>query len=491
MNNRSTLFKRGGLSIALTCAVIALIILFNIGATLLAEKNYWRIDMTENKIFSVSDDGIAALKDINDEVTIIFCDEMDVIQNDYYQSMIYSTAKQLSNVYSNIKIEFVDIFKNPSVVEKYKKTPMDTITSTSVIIESEGETRVYPQSTFLVRDDSTYDPLAYDGEYKLISAILYVSADSHPKAYFTAGHDENVTDSQELWYLFEAAGYEVGNIDLMKQDIPEDTRFLIIHDPAKDFEGIPSDEFNQSNRINKTEIEKIDDFLDNYGCLMVFMDPDTPKFPELDAFLKEWGISFDRRTVKDYDDSLSHDGETISAIYATGNSYGADLVKTIANVPVPPKAIVEHATSINLEYDSYMRRVTSPVLMTGKNAVVVNDSGNNINPDKYNLMTLTRESRYVDNIEYNSYVVAVGSTNFASNDYIGQGAYSNRDILFSVMQMLGREKLPFDIEFEYFDNTELDITASQGTAWSILLITIFPLISFTACIVVLVRRRHA
>lgn len=496
MNNKismffkSRAFKRGSLSIALTLAVIAVVLVLNIAVTTLAQKNYWRIDMTEKKIFSVSEAGLNALKDITAEVNIIFCDDLDVIEGDYYQNMIYSTAKQLAANYGNIHIKSVDIYKNPKTVEKYKKTPMDKINQTSVIIESGGESRVYPQTSFFVRDEQTYDPLGYDGEYRLISAILYVTADDHPKAYFTAGHDENITNSQELWYLFEAAGYEVGNINLMEQDIPDDTRFLIIHDPAKDFEGIDVSE-NASDRKSKSEIEKIDDFLDDFGCLMVFIDPEAPSFPELDSYLKEWGISFDRHTVKDYDNSLTFDGETISARYATGNSYGADLVKNITSVPVPPKTIVEHSTFINIEYEQFMRRVVSPVLTTSREAVIVNDDGENVNPNEYNLMTITCESRIIDNTDYSSYVIGVGSTNFASNEYIGQGAYSNRDILFSAMNLLGREKVPLDIDFEYFDNTELDITASEATSTTIALITILPLISIICCVVVLVRRKHA
>lgn len=501
MNNKISMFfkgrvfKRGSLSIALTAVVIAVVIVLNIAVTALAEKNYWLIDMTERQVFSVSDEGLSALEDVEDEVTIIFCDALDAIEGNYYMNMIYSTAKQLAANYDNIKIDWVDIYKNPKTVEKYKKTPLDTITQTSVIIESGGESRVYPQTSFFVRDESSYEALGYDGEYRLISAILYVTADSHPKAYFTAGHGESMTtETQELWYLFEAAGYEVGNINLMDQDIPEDTRFLIIHDPLKDFEGLGFDETvaeTIDNRKTKTEIEKIDDFLDGFGCLMVFLDPESPEFPVLDSYLKEWGISFNRHTVKDADNSITHDGDAISAQYATGNSYGADLVKSIASLAVPPKAIVEHSTSINIEYENYMRRVPSAVLTTGKTAGIVDSEGKTSDNGVYNLVTLTCESRIIDNIDYSSYVLAVGSTNFASNEYLGQGAYSNRDILFSAMNLLGREKVPFDIDFEYFDNTELDITAKEATTWSIALITVLPAVSIFACIVILVRRRHA
>ena len=494
MNNNVSMFvkgrafKRGSLSIALTAVVIAVVFVLNIVVTALTEKNYWYIDMTGTKVFSVSDEGLNALKDVKSEVNIIFCNSLDKIEGDYYMNMIYSTAKELSAHYDNINIKWLDIYKNPKAVEMYKKTPMDQITQTSVIIESGSESRVYPQTSFFVRDEASYEPLGYDGEYRLISAILYVTADDHPKAYFTVGHGESLTtETQELWYLFEAAGYEVNNINLMEDDIPEDTRFIVIHNPLKDFEGLSEN----TQRKDISEIEKIDDFLDGFGCLMVFMRPETPEFPILDSYLKEWGISFNRHTIKDIDSSITLDGDSISAQYATGNSYGADLVKSITELAVTPKTIVEHATSINIEYESYMRRVPSAVLTTTKTAGVVNDEGFVSDKGVYNLMTLTCENRVIDNIDYSSYVLAVGSTEFASNEYLGQGAYSNRDILFSAMNLLGREKVPFDIDFEYFDNTELDITAKEATSWAMALIITLPAIAVLCCTVVLVRRKHA
>ncbi|MBQ4136821.1 MAG: Gldg family protein [Clostridia bacterium] len=482
---KSRAFKRGSFSAALTVIVIAAVLILNVIVTALAHKYYWYIDMTKDSVFKVSEEGMAIIEGIDDEINIIFCDAADTLQANLYQKSVYNTALELSARFDNIKIKHLDIYKNPSSIAKYKMTASTAITASSVIIESGSEFRVYPLTAFFVFNDESYqDAWAYNGEYKLISAILQVTADEFPKAYFTIGHGERLVD-QALWNLFAEAGYQVNTINLMEEDLAEDTRFLIINDPIYDFQGISADTAGK-----RSEIEKIDDFLDDFGCLMVFTDPDTGELPELYSFLREWGISFGEYAVKDYDHSLTTDGYSISAQYAVGQTTGASLVSPITELAAPPKAIVRYATPINIEFTDNGTRNVSAVLTTSHDALLSDENDINVGAGKYNLMTLSRETRYIDNQAQYSYVLAAGTTNFATNDYIGQKAYANSDILYSAMKQMGKERVPVNLDFKPFDNTELDITASEATSWTIIIITVLPIIAILFCIVILIRRKH-
>lgn len=483
---KSRSFKRGSFTAALTIVVIAAVIILNVIVTALTQKYYLYIDMTEDNVFKLSDEATAVIDGITSDVNIIFCDEADSLQSNIYQKSIYNTALELSAKYDNINIKHLDIYKNPSSVSKYKMTTATQITKQSVIIESGGEFRVYPLTAFFVFNDETYsDAWAYNGEYKLISAILQVTADDHPKAYFTVGHGESLVD-EALWNLFVDAGYEVGTVNLIDDDIPDDTRFLIINDPIYDFQGITEDTAGKLS-----EIEKIDDFLDNFGCLMVFVDPDTGELDELSTFLGEWGISIDGRVIKDYDYSLTTDGYAISAQYATGETTGASLISSITSIAEPPKAIVKYATPIRITYTENGSRNVSAVLTTSPDAVICDENGTILDSGKYNLMTLSRETRYIDNQAKYSYVIVTGTTNFATNEYVGRKAYSNSDILYAAMKQTGKEKVPLDLDFKPFDDTELDITAKQATSWTIAIIAILPSIAVILCIIILTKRRHA
>ncbi len=485
---KSRAFKRGSFSAAFTVIVVAAVVVLNVVVGALASHYYLYVDMTSSQVFKISDEGFALLDGIDSDVNIIFCDEKDTLESSYYKKLVYNTALELSAKYENYHISNLNIYKNPAAVSKYKTTQNTRITDRSVIIESGGEFRVYDIGAFYVYSDSTSStPWAYNGEYKLISAILQVTASDHPKAYFTTGHGETLVD-EALWLLFSEAGYEVATIDLMNEEIDKDARFVIINDPVYDFQGISADTAGK-----RSEIEKIDDFLDDFGCLMVFVDPDTGKLPVLYSFLEEWGIKFDGRVIKDYDSALTTDGYSIVAQYATGETTGADLISPITKLAAPPKAIVKYATPIRLTFTDNGSRNVSPILMTTKNAVLANADEADIDLDRgqFNLMTLSRETRYVDNEPQYSYVLAAGTTNFATNEYIGQKAYSNGDIIYSAMKQMGKERVPAYLPFKPFDDTALDITADQAVSWTAVILTVFPIIALIICAVVLIRRKHA
>ena len=224
---------------------------------------------------------------------------------------------------------------------------------------------------------------------------------------------------------------------------------------------------------------------------MVFVDPDTAELPVLYSFLKEWGVVFNGRLVKDYDSSLTTDGAAIVAQYSMGENTGASLISSITSMGLPPKAIVKNATPVRMAYSENGNRVISPVLMTTHNARIFGDDGLAADGGQYNLMTLTRETRYIDNQVQYSYVLAAGTTAFATEEYIGQKAYSNSDILYAAMKQMGKERVPVDLDLKPFDNDALDITATEATGWTVALVTIIPLIAIFICIIVLIRRRHA
>lgn len=481
---KSRSFKRTTLNTALSIVVIATVIVLNIIVSALAHKYYWYIDMTQNSVFKLSDEAIALVQNVDAEVNIIFCDDAEALKNSAKLKPVYNTAHELSSKLDNVNIKHLDIYKNPSSVSKYKTTSASKITDTSVIVESGGESKVFQWANFYKVNESG-KVWAYDGEYKLISTVLQLTADENPKAYFTVGHGESIQDIG-ITNIFADAGYEVNVINLSQSDIPEDTRFLIINNPISDFTKVSLD-----SQFQKSEIEKIDDYLDGFGCLAVFIGPDTGDLPELYSFLKEWGISFDGRAIMDKKNAKTSDYYTFEAEYATGDTAGAGLIKSITSLPEPPNAIIEYATPIDILFEEKGARTVSPILTTSNKAMIGSESESNLDGGKFNVMTLSTETRYVDNQEQYSFVLAAGTSNFMADKYIGQKAYSNSDILHAVMKQTGKKNIPVNLDFKSFDDTSLDITASEAKQWNLAIISILPVTAILFCIAILVRRRHA
>ncbi|MFA6948460.1 MAG: hypothetical protein WCQ72_05720, partial [Eubacteriales bacterium] len=106
------------------------------------------------------------------------------------------------------------------------------------------------------------------------------------------------------------------------------------------------------------------------------------------------------------------------------------------------------------------------------------------------LLAISTELRYVDNEEMYTYVMLGGSSEFAATTYLQSNAYGNKDILYSMMKALGREKVPVNLDFKVFEDKTLDLTTAEATRWTIVYTLVLPAIFAAAGVVVFIRRRH-
>lgn len=527
--------KYGATAIALTAVVIAAVVIFNTIFSALVYKYNWYVDMTKEGIYGLSDEGRVLLNEIEAPVNIRFCAPYDELESNWYMKMVLSLVKEMAAEYDNITYDYIDIIKNPTASAKYKATTATSIKTTNVIVESGTEFRVFAATALFTQNESG-TIWAFNGEKKLISAMIQITQAETPIAYLTYTHGEysaiqvvdkavasgqattsevlellkqNGYDVSMLELLYDA-GYEIRGIDLTKEDFDPDGRLLVICNPIYDFEGISED-----TKGRKSEIEKIDDFLDNYGNLMVFVDPDTEELPELYEFLSEWGIAFDDSILKDPSSSLDTEHYSLVGDYAVDytsstsstssdttynpDALGASLVKSMTELGTPPKTVVRYARPINRLWDSKDGRITSTALYTSNNAEKYVD-GEKVETGRYPLIVLSRESRYVyetdanderSQVLHSNYVFACGSRYLTSSDYLDKKAYGNSDILYAMMRTMGKTQVPADLDFKVFDDESLDITTAEATNWTIFLTAVIPACFLIAGAVVWIRRKHA
>ncbi len=326
--------RYGGVTAALTAAVIAIVIIVNVIFSALAQKNLWYTDLTPELMFTLSENAVtlmkegdssfenssspiemvdkfraeaveaakAAIPEISDaeleqikngvKINIIFCDDELTWTEDTAQRYVLETAKQLEKEFDDyIDIRYVDIIRNPTAVTKYGKN----VTTSSVIVECGSEYRVRALKSFYVfNSDDEETPWAFNGEKILAACILSVTRTFTPVVGITTGNGEQLPGESFLLTLANA-GYDVLPIDLETDDIPDSCRLIIISSPSTDF--AVSDGLSESD-----EIDKLDKFLDpddgQSGSLMVFMDPkQTTRLNNLEDYLEEWGIKFDRKVI--------------------------------------------------------------------------------------------------------------------------------------------------------------------------------------------------
>ncbi|MBO5512527.1 MAG: Gldg family protein [Clostridia bacterium] len=562
MNNQSNMPRRGTRRVvgaAVTVAVIAAVLAVNVLFSFLADRFMWQVDSTVTKYTSrpevsmytpteefmevVRNYAIPMVQEMNARraeageepitINVKFCAEKDKVYSiDKLRLVQYSVLALQKEFPDAVKVEYLNIEKNPSQVQKYKATSSTNIYSHQIIFEFGTEYRVCSYDYFYLKNDAG-EQWAYNGEQKIASLLLALTRAESPIAAFITNHGEAMESCESLRELVHRAGFDVVTLDLSKDEIPADCRLLISYDPQADFLGLGNPAFVEGDQ---SEIDKLDRFLDQAYSFMLFVDADTPELPVLEEYMEEWGITvgraknaegeLDNLLIRDQQSKLDKDGYVPLAEYVTAGG-GASITSDMRSVAYPAKVVFPNAVAIAMSesykkthvvpddtngvteaytYGSYYRngvtRYFHDVFKTtagasleafGKQYQVATDL------NRFNYMTLSIESRTVMETNYlstqePSYVAVFGSTDFASDTILDSASYGNADVLTATLRHMGREVMPADLEFKAFkiyevdtDAYVVDIRSALGTT---ALMTLLPVLVFTiAGVAVRVRRK--
>ena len=555
MTNQSNTPRRGtrrAVGFAITVAVIAAVLALNVLFSFVADRFMWQVDSTVTKYTSrpgvsmykpteefidvVREYAIPMVQEMNAQraengeepitINVKFCTERDkVYAADKLRMIQYSVLALQKEFPDAVKVEYLNIEKNPSQVQKYKATSSTNIYSHQIIFEFGTEYRVCSYDYFFLKNDtSSSEHWAYNGEQKIASLLLALTRAESPIAAFITNHGEAMENCSSLMNLVHRAGFDVVTIDLSKDEIPADCRLLISYDPQTDFLGLGNAAFVEGD---ESEIDKLDKFLDKAYSFMLFVDADTPELPVLEEYMEEWGIAIgraenaegelDNLLIRDQMNKLDKDGYTPMGEYVTTGG-GASITEDMRKVAYPAKVVFPNAVAITMSesyrkthvvpddtngvteayvYGSYYRNGVSryfhdvfktsgsaSVEAFGKQYQVATDL------NRFNLMTLSIESRTVMETNYlstqePSYVAVFGSTLFASDTILDSAAYGNADVLTATLRHMGRVVMPADLEFKAFKVFNVDTEVAPVNVGSTILTTaLMTLLPIALCAVV-------
>ena len=145
-------------------------------------------------------------------------------------------------------------------------------------------------------------------------------------------------------------------------------------------------------------------------------------------------------------------------------------------------------------------RTVYDVFVTGENAVAMANNkevkkATAQNPLK--LMTISKEDRGTTEqgdytlLDQSSYVIACGSTEFASEKLLQSSAYGNNAFLEYTLRTVGGEPVPVGLSPKPFGDTSIDtVTTAEATQYTIVLALVPAVLAIGSGIFVLVRRKH-
>jgi ABC-2 type transport system permease protein len=264
-------FRYGAFSALAAALFVALLLVVNL---IVASLNL-KYDLSADKKFSLSKQSLDILAGLERPVTIYaLCREgTDDLQ---YRSLL----KAYPEASGKISLVYRDPVKFPQFAEKFRQNGED-IPIDSVIVESGDRFRVIKADDLVTvgYDYSTYQQRleSIDIEPQVTNALRYVEGEGTVVVYAVTGHDEiPLTDA--IAKQVKMAGYDAAELDLLKEDVPEDAAALLLAAPSRDYTG--------------DEARKARDYLKNGGKALLTASYTPEKMPNFEALLEDYGVSF-------------------------------------------------------------------------------------------------------------------------------------------------------------------------------------------------------
>lgn len=291
---KSRQFKRGGMATVFTAVFVVVVILINVVVSLLSERfPSMNIDLTANQVNTLSDAALEVAKEVEEETTIYILATDDWLDYANGQGVPYSSLVSLSDklaeANSKIKVEQIDLEKNPTFVNKYAE---EDLTNGYVVVETEKRYRVLTISDMFPTESNsqTGQSTNYnDVDSALATAIKQVNLAEVPVVSIATGHNEYLTEAfDSLTSFFNENAFDVQQFNILTEEIPENTQILFLATPTTDY--------------TEDELKKLDTYLSDKEngksrTLLVSAMPGQANLPNLMGFLEEWGISYDPTSV--------------------------------------------------------------------------------------------------------------------------------------------------------------------------------------------------
>lgn len=478
-------FKHGLYATGVTIIFVAIVVLVNFLFGLIMDRFPATVDLTEDNIYELSDESVKFTKKLKTPTTFYICMDKSAMKNiTAYQEVkqAYEIVKSYPKYNSNIKIEYVDLTKNPSFAQKYSG---QTINQYSIIVESDKRFKVlsWTEMSSATQDQTTGQTtgVSLSAEQSVSSALAYVTDERVEKVAVLTGHSES--ESTSLSTLLKSNNYEVSEQDIATSELSEDTTMVVIKAPTVDY--------------TENELKKLDAFLDNngnFGKTVIYIASSAqPSLPNLEAFLNEWGIQVGTEVVRETDPSniVPYQGTYLSEIEFASDRFQENLKKD-------PKLLGISAgfRPLTLAWEEAGNRKATALVETRDSTILMPlDADESFDIDAqpkgaYTVAALGERSRYEGTTELKSSVLVLGSEMFFESLFTSISQYSNGDYIINLVNGISGKQESMNISPVNYTTETLNLTQSKLTAMNMIFVILIPLVCVVLGIVIWIRRRN-
>ncbi len=462
--------RYGGYATLVTILVLAGIIIVN----LIMQNIPAQIDMTENKLYSLSEQTLKVLKELNTEVNIYALYKTGNKTPD-----VETVLEKYAHASSKVKLSYIDPDLNPTFATKYDKEGKG-LQEGSIIVESGKVFRVIkPYDLYNISYDQQGQPqlMGYSTEQKLTSAILYVGTGYTPVVYELSGHNEDSLTALGISTALDDENFSLKAVNLLTQDMPSDAAVLVVNSPKFD--------------ISQAEADKVLAYLEQGGRAIFLFDFTEKPIPIFESILGIYGLALEKGIAIEGDKNHVAGNPLLLAPDIQSHEITDPLTASNLNIIVPYSMGV-------VESERTMRTVeVKPLLATSKNSWLRTNFANNqmtLQPgDKPGPVTIawaSSKKKLEMNEKEGFRIVVVGSGQLLKPVSLFGTVKANVDFFMNSLAWLNGREDSISVRSKSIYKLPLSMNALQVYLFAFIFVILIPLALLGVGLGIWLKRRH-
>ncbi|MCR5694795.1 MAG: GldG family protein [Clostridia bacterium] len=449
------------------------------------------IDNTTGGIFTLTDTTKKTLSELNKDVTIYAL--FDRVEGEA-ETGPGKRAEQVAildlyDKYPRVSVQYIDLDRNPSfLLNTVGESASKDYAKNDFIVKCDKNVRHVTSSEIYSKVTQTYDyfyqyeiTVGIQAETKFTSAIIKATGET-PVIYYSTGFGEAKKSSySSLITYISDSGYDIAEINLRTEEIPEDGVCMLFMGPTQDLSG--------------EALDKLDRWLKKGHCAFFFMDikntsdgsiiyADLPNFGEV---LGHYGIKLEKTVVKETGD-MAVSGTGGDSIFKANTSSAGSLEKLSRT-----QIYLMNTRSFELD-NSQSTSETEAIISTTSSASA--ESVENENDSRPGVSVVAASGKYYEGTKTSKIVVFGSSGSFMDYFLTYFGSESARTVITTSMKWMDLEtksNVADSIEAKEYNNglkSAVVVTETEMKVIATIVMIVIPLIILICGLIVWLRRRH-
>ena len=440
-------------------AAILVVALCNWLAGLIPER-YSVIDISANRLYTLSDQTEAVLANVNEDVTLYL-----LTKGGDSNRTIGELLGRYRSAGGRISLTNVDLLAEPRFLSRYTDAEL---TSNSVIAESAKRFKIIPYEEIFRYDRSEYQTtgqfsLSFDGERKITAAIDFVVTDDLPSLHIVGGHGEKRLPD-EFSRMIAADNIRAVSLNLrMEATIPADADCVLLFSPMSD--------------LTAQEAKILLSYLENGGKMLLITSVSPADSPNLDNLMGSYGV----RRINEYIMEMDPG-------YYVGN--GSRLLPNMADHPATAPLLSRRQRVLTpnshgiIAVDSPRYLLDRTVLLSSSSSAVT-DRTDIQGPFAIGVAITEQNRGSVTNI------IWLGSEKLLEEEINTMVSGANYNLVLNALAWLCKRETHMSIRPRGFNSDRLTLSVGQVYANSALLIVVLPMIILAIGVFAHIFRRRS